>query len=65
MLNNVPDGIWKTYYENSKLKSVGKRTNLKLDSIWVFYNEDGSISKKIQYLQGQKNSPKNYILIIY
>ncbi|MDA3882821.1 MAG: hypothetical protein PF481_06030 [Bacteroidales bacterium] len=50
-----PNGYWKNYYPNGTLKSVGKRTNFELDSIWNFYSEDGILSKQIMYSKGKKN----------
>ncbi len=50
-----PNGYWKNYYPNGTLKSVGKRTDFELDSIWNFYSEDGILSKKITYSNGKKN----------
>ena len=55
MVNAKPDGIWKSYYINGIPKSIGVRKNALLDSVWVFYNEDGKIREKINYLDGKKN----------
>src|SRR5690554_847169 len=53
--NGKPNGYWKNYYPNGTLKSVGKRTDFELDSIWNFYSEDGVLVKKIRYSNGKKN----------
>lgn len=50
-----PDGYWKTFHSNGKLKSEGNRRNFQLDSTWNFYNEEGLIQKSIHYLQDRKN----------
>jgi len=50
-----PEGFWKSYYVTGIKKSEGKRTNFLLDSIWIFYDQAGDTSKKINYLYGKKN----------
>lgn len=55
MVDNKPDGYWKTYYPNGTIKSIGKRTNFELDSIWNFYTEDGILHKQISYFEGLRN----------
>ena len=50
-----PDGIWKTYYENGQLKSIGKRTDFLLDSTWIFFKETGDTSLIINYRKDLKN----------
>lgn len=55
MIEGKPDGLWKAYYVNGLLKSIGLRKNALLDSVWVFYNEKGNIYKKINYQFGKKN----------
>jgi uncharacterized protein len=55
MENGRPNGYWKNYYPNGKIRSEGKRTNFELDSIWCFYDEEGFLSKKIQYKSGLKH----------
>src|SRR5688572_3990193 len=44
MVNGRPDGYWKAYYENGKMKSEGTRTNGSVEGVWKFYNEDGKQS---------------------
>jgi antitoxin component YwqK of YwqJK toxin-antitoxin module len=53
--NGKPDGFWKSYYVTGVKKSEGKRTNFLLDSIWVFFDQAGDTTKKINYLFGKKN----------
>ncbi len=53
--NGKPEGFWKSYYVTGIKKSEGKRTNFLLDSIWIFYDQAGDTSKKINYLYGKKN----------
>lgn len=53
-----PDGIWKTYYESGKLKSLGKRTNFLLDSTWVFFAESGDTTLIVNYQRDLKNGPR-------
>jgi len=50
-----PDGFWKSYYVTGIKKSEGKRTNFLLDSIWVFFDQAGDTTEKINYLLGKKN----------
>ncbi len=53
--NNQPHGLWKNFYHNGQLKSIGKRFYGKLDSTWTFYFNDGQIKTQIQYDKGIKN----------
>jgi len=53
--NGKPEGFWKSYFVTGVKKSEGKRTNFLLDSIWVFYNQAGDTTEKINYLYGKKN----------
>jgi uncharacterized protein len=53
--NGKPEGFWKSYYVTGIKKSEGRRTNYLLDSIWIFYNQAGDITEKINYLFGKKN----------
>jgi antitoxin component YwqK of YwqJK toxin-antitoxin module len=53
--NGKPEGFWKSYYVTGVKKSEGKRTSFLLDSIWVFYDQAGDTTEKINYLLGKKN----------
>lgn len=53
--NGKPEGYWKSYYITGIKKSEGKRTNFLLDSIWVFFDQAGDTTEKINYLLGKKN----------
>ncbi|MEI6048303.1 MAG: hypothetical protein WCS03_05350 [Bacteroidota bacterium] len=53
--NGKPEGFWKSYYVTGVIKSEGKRTNFLLDSIWIFYDQAGDTTEKINYLIGKKN----------
>ena len=53
-----PDGLWKTYYENGQLKSIGKRTDFLLDSTWLFFSEVGDTSLIVNYKRDLKNGPR-------
>lgn len=53
--NGRPEGYWKSYYVTGIKKSEGKRTNFLLDSIWIFYDQAGDTTEKINYLYGKKN----------
>ena len=53
--NGKPDGFWKSYYVTGVKKSEGKRTNFLLDSIWIFFDQAGDTTEKINYLLGKKN----------
>jgi uncharacterized protein len=61
MRNGKPDGYWKTYYVNGILKSEGNRKNFMLDSLWKFYDEQGNITKTIEYA----NDKRNGLYIVY
>jgi antitoxin component YwqK of YwqJK toxin-antitoxin module len=53
--NGKPEGFWKSYFVTGIKKSEGKRTNYLLDSIWIFYDQSGDTTEKINYLYGKKN----------
>jgi antitoxin component YwqK of YwqJK toxin-antitoxin module len=53
--NGKPEGFWKSYYVTGIKKSEGKRTNFLLDSIWIFYDQAGDTTEKINYLIGKRN----------
>ena len=53
--NGKPEGFWKSYYVTGVIKSEGRRTNYMLDSIWIFYDQAGDTTEKINYLYGKKN----------
>ncbi len=55
MIDNKPDGTWTAYYSNGQIKSIGKRTNFLLDSVWKFFNEEGVLVEEISYLNGKKS----------
>lgn len=55
LVNEKPDGYWITYYPNQLRKSEGNRKNFLLDSTWKFYNSNGNIQNKINYLEDKKN----------
>jgi len=54
VLNGKPHGLWKNYYEDGKLKSIGKLNQGLTDSTWRFFTVDGMPSMKIQYSNGKK-----------
>jgi antitoxin component YwqK of YwqJK toxin-antitoxin module len=53
--NGKPEGFWKSYYVTGIKKSEGRYTNFLLDSIWIFYDQAGDTTEKINYLIGKKN----------
>jgi antitoxin component YwqK of YwqJK toxin-antitoxin module len=53
--NGKPDGFWKSYYVTGIKKSEGRRTSFLLDSIWIFYDQAGDTTEKINYHFGKKN----------
>ena len=53
--NGKPEGFWKSFFVTGIKKSEGKRTNFLLDSIWLFYDQAGDTTEKINYLYGKKN----------
>jgi antitoxin component YwqK of YwqJK toxin-antitoxin module len=50
-----PDGFSKSYYVTGIKKSEGRRTNFLLDSIWIFYDQAGDTTEKINFLYGKKS----------
>ncbi len=52
--NGKPTGYWETYHENGELKSAGKRKQFELDSVWVFYRNDGIKLQEVTYSKGKK-----------
>jgi antitoxin component YwqK of YwqJK toxin-antitoxin module len=62
MKNGEPDGYWKSYFENGKIKSEGNRKNFELDSLWIFYNEKGQRILDVTYANGKKNGIKTTYL---
>lgn len=55
MKEDVPIGYWKSYYITGVLKSEGKWNNNKLDSVWIFYDQLGDTTEKINYYLGKKS----------
>jgi uncharacterized protein len=53
--NGKPEGFWTSYYVTGVKKSEGRRRNFMLDSIWIFYDQSGDTTEKINYLYGKKN----------
>jgi len=50
-----PEGFWTSYYVTGVKKAEGRRRNFMLDSIWIFYDQTGDTTEKINYLYGKKN----------
>ncbi len=47
-------GIWKSYYTNGDIESIGKRTNGKKDSVWTYYNINSEKPfGQINYINGK------------
>jgi len=42
-------GIWKSYYENGQLKSIGNYSNGKKEGVWKWYHENGKLSQTGSY----------------
>jgi len=55
LLNEKPDGFWKSFYVTGIKKSEGTWKNYLLDSIWVFYDQYGDTIEKVSYLSGKKS----------
>jgi uncharacterized protein len=53
--NGKPEGFWTSFYVTGVKKSEGRRRNFMLDSIWIFYDQTGDTTEKINYLYGKKN----------
>lgn len=58
LVKGKPDGYWKTYYSNGQLKSEGNRKGFMLDSVWVFYSEEGLVTQEITYAADRKNGAR-------
>ena len=58
LLNNIPHGFWKNYYESGKIKSKGNLILGKTDSTWLFFNESGFLSMRVDYNLGLKNGSR-------
>ena len=50
--NNLPDSIWKYYYENGRKKATGRFRNGEPNGRWEYFFENGNI-KSIGILKGQ------------
>ena len=37
VVNGKPEGYWKSYFENGKIKSEGNRKNFMLDSLYLHF----------------------------
>ena len=46
IINDLKEGLWKSYYSNGKLHSEGNYINGKSDGLWITYDEQGKIIKK-------------------
>lgn len=45
----ISHGVWKTYYENGQLKTIGVYNNGSPDEEWISYTEDGKLHYKMIY----------------
>ncbi|MDQ3100521.1 MAG: hypothetical protein M3R08_03975, partial [Bacteroidota bacterium] len=54
LVNGVPEGLWKAYYESGKLRSIGNREGSQLDSLWRFYSPEGMLVNEINYKADKK-----------
>ncbi len=59
VIDDKPDGYWKTYHINGKLKSEGNRRNFELDSLWKFYNKEGIKTMETKYNVGKREGKKS------
>ena len=50
-----PNGYWKTYYPDGKLKSEGNREFFQLSGEWFFYSDEGDTIEIIDYRRDKKN----------
>ena len=53
--DNKPINFWESYYITGIKKSEGKWNNNKLDSVWIFYDQVGDTTEKINYYLGKRN----------
>lgn len=49
-----PEGWWKSYNEEGILISEGNRKNHLLDSLWIFYDDEGKKTLELSYKEGKK-----------
>jgi antitoxin component YwqK of YwqJK toxin-antitoxin module len=54
LINGKPDGWWKSYNDKGLLISEGNRKNFLLDSLWVFYDNEGKKTLEIHYKESKK-----------
>ena len=50
-----PNGIWKAYYPNEVLKSIGLKRNGLSDSTWLFFDKKGRETWKYEFADDKKN----------
>jgi len=53
--NNLPEGLWKTYYPDGILKSQGYKSVGQSDSTWFFYDNTGRLTWRYEYDFDKKN----------
>jgi antitoxin component YwqK of YwqJK toxin-antitoxin module len=47
--NGIKNGIYKSWFKNGRLKTIGKYTNNLRVGIWKWFNENGEISYVFNY----------------
>lgn len=55
IVKGLPTGLWTNYFLNNTIKSKGFWRGGELDSIWLFYTEDGKLERSISYQHNLKN----------
>lgn len=58
--NGVPNGVWISYFENGKKKSIASWENGKLDGKTQFFSSDGLLNKSIEYQNNLKNGYSSF-----
>lgn len=55
MKDGLPVGVWRSYYDNGQLKSIGERKGTFADGTWDFFSIKGIKKETINYSAGKKN----------
>ena len=45
----IEASLKEVFYRNGKLKGIGQKLNGKNHGLFIYYDEDGKVSKKVKY----------------
>ena len=60
LINGIPAGFWRSFYEDGTRKSEGNWTKGALDGAWVFYDEKGRVETTLGYRNGLKDGEEQH-----